>query len=388
MPPDFELPVRNLKRLHRYTYWTILLTGPFALFIAGLFVVAEMPPSSVILWATVATLVVSIGFGSVVQWLFVERRGERVWRHLLWAGWAVAAVGFGIGLLEPPVSPGWVVPVAILEAGRLLWGGDGHLIRRTTWSCATVAAVTAGLLAFDLVSGYSLFLTIILLPSVEAAVVCQWWYYLVAARLDETRGIAAELAVAEERLRFAAELHDIQGGHLQAIILKTQLARRIGRSDADRAEAELEAVEELARQALKDTRAVVSGYRKVSLSEEIDSAARVLRSAGIRAAVRTDSNPLEERTERLLGLLVREATTNILRHATATEAELAVGVEGGRVTAEVVNDGADDRGGPRGNGIAMLAERFGEAGGIVEHRRLDGTFTLIGSLPLRSEEDS
>ncbi|GAB3998034.1 hypothetical protein GCM10029992_22700 [Glycomyces albus] len=306
--------------------------------------VADIPSSAWILGVTVAGLIVSIGLGSVALWLFVEHRGERVWRHLLWAGWAVTAVGIGVGLLEPPVSPGWVVPVAILESARLLWGGDGHSVRRTVWSFGAVAAVAAGMMAFDLVSGYALFMAIVLVPSVEGAVICQWWYYLVAARLDETRGIAAELAVAEERLRFAAELHDIQGGHLQAIILKTQLARRLGRSDADRAEAELEAVEDLARQALKDTRAVVAGYRKVALSEEIDSAARVLRSAGIRASVRTDARPLEQRAEHLLGLLVREATTNILRHANATEAELAVGVDGRSVTAEVVNDGASDRG--------------------------------------------
>lgn len=388
VPPDFELPVRNLKRLHRYTYWTILLTGPIALFVAALVMVSDMPSSALILGVTVAGLVVSIGLGSVALWLFVERRGEQVWRHLLWAGWAVMAVGIGVGLLEPPVNPGWVVPVAILEAGRLLWGGDGHSVRRTMWSCVAVVVVAAGMMVFDLVSGYALFMAILLVPSVEGGVICQWWYYLVAARLDEARGMAAELAVAEERLRFAAELHDIQGGHLQAIILKTQLARRLGRSDADRAEAELEAVEELARQALKDTRAVVAGYRKVSLSDEIDSAARVLRSAGIRAAVRTDSRPLGTRTEHLLGLLVREATTNILRHSSATEAELAVGVDAERVIAEIVNDGAGEREGPRGNGVAMLAERFGEAGGAVEYRRLDGTFTLTGTLPLGPEEDS
>ncbi len=115
-----------------------------------------------------------------------------------------------------------------------------------------------------------------MVPTVSTAVVCQLWHYQVAQELEEARGLAGELAVAEERLRFAGELHDIQGGNLQAITLKSQVARRLVAVDPERAEAEMRAVEELARAALKDTREVVGGYRKVALADEIDSAARIL----------------------------------------------------------------------------------------------------------------
>lgn len=387
MSTDFQAPVRDLKRLYRLTYWTIASTGPAALFLAGLFLAGEAPSSSVILWATVAALVVSIGCGSAALWLFVEHRGRRQSRGLLWTGWAFTAAGVGIGLVEPPVAAAWIVPAAILESGRILWNRPERYWRRTLASCAAVVTSVLILFVLDLASGYAMFLAVVLVMSLEGAVVGQWWFYQVADRLDEAREMTGQLAVAEERLRFAAELHDIQGGHLQAIILKAQLARRLVPADPERAGTELEAVEELARLALKDTRAVVSGYRKVSLSEEIDSAARILRSAGIQAAVRTDAADFDERTEHLLGLLVREATTNILRHSEAKAAEMAVAADGASVAVTVANDGVAGSDGPRGNGITMLAERFEEAGGTVERERRDGRFTLTGTLPFRHEED-
>ncbi|GAB3651962.1 sensor histidine kinase [Glycomyces tarimensis] len=381
-----DLPVRDLKRLHRYTYWTLISSGPAGLSVALLFLAGEAPSSQALLWITVAGLFVSLGLATAVLWLFMEHGGIRLRRRLLWTGWAVVAVGFGAGLFETPVTSSWIVPVALLETGRLLAGGPGGYLRTTAISCATVAAGTVALVALGLTDAAGLILALVMVPAVQAGVVCQWWFYEVAERLDEARGIAGELAVAEERLRFAAELHDVQGGHLQVITLKAQLARRLVEADPRRAGAEIEAVEELAREALKDIRAVVSGYHKVTLAHEIDSAARILRSAGIQAAVRTGPSPLDERAEHLLGLLVREATTNMLRHARARAAELAVSADDTRLTVTVANDGAREaKGGPRGNGITMLAERFAEAGGSVDHERRDGRFTLTGTLPRRPE---
>jgi two-component system sensor histidine kinase DesK len=385
VPTVSEPPVRDLKRFHRYTYWSLVLTGPFGLFIAAMFFAGEAPGNSMVLWGSVGGIIVALGFATAVLWLFAERSGERMQRRLRWAGWAVVAAGAGLGTFDVPISAAWIVPVAVLEAGRLLWTGSGRYLRRTTVSCATVIAAVAILLALDLVGGYAMFLALVLMPALLGGVLCQWWFYEVAERIDDARQLAGELAVAEERLRFAAELHDIQGGHLQAITLKTQLARRLVTADPDRAVAELEAVEDLARQALKDTREVVGGYRKVTLADEIDSAARILRSAGIQAAVRADVPPLIERTERLLGLLVREATTNMLRHSRASAAELAVTADHGTVAVTVANDGAGDPGGERGNGIAMLGERFAEAGGTVEYEHRKERFTLTGTLPLSAE---
>ena len=362
--------------------------GPLALLIAAMYLALDFDPSGspVVLYGTAAGLAASICLAWAALWLFLNGRGKTVWRRLVWAGWAVVAAGLVLGLFEAPVTSSWLISAAMLESARLMWTSRDRFFRRSALSCLVIIAAALLLEWLDLMGGMVILLAAVMVPALEVGMVCQWWFYLVAARLDEARGLAGELAVAEERLRFAAELHDIQGGHLQVIILKSQLARRLARNDPDRAEAELEAVEELARQALQDTRAVVAGYRKVSLAEEIDSAARVLRSAGIEAAVRTESRSFDERTERLLGLLVREATTNILRHANASEAELVVGVEDQLVVTKVSNDGVEDLEGSAGNGITMLTERFEEAGGTVERSRSGGMFILTGTLPLRIEE--
>ncbi|NUQ88562.1 MAG: histidine kinase, partial [Glycomyces artemisiae] len=169
-------------------------------------------------------------------------------------------------------------------------------------------------------------------------------------------------------------------GHLQAIMLKAQVARRFRDTDPELADAEVQAVEELAREALRDMRAVVGGYRKTALADEIDSAARLLKSAGVEASVPDKAPDLDEDTERLLGLLVREATTNLIRHAEPTSANVSIVEVDAQVTVTVVNDGAPEAA-EGGNGLSMLAKRFDEAGGSVEHALDNGEWTIRGTLP-------
>ncbi|UPZ27268.1 histidine kinase [Streptomyces sp. LRE541] len=109
------------------------------------------------------------------------------------------------------------------------------------------------------------------------------WAWDTARRLDEARRLEAELAVRDERLKFAANLHDIQGHHLQVISLKSELAARVVDTDPARAAAEMREVRQLAADALSDTRAVVQGYRRTTLDDEITNATRVLAAAGIDA---------------------------------------------------------------------------------------------------------
>ena len=128
----------------------------------------------------------------------------------------------------------------------------------------------------------------VLLAITAATMLGLLWGWEVAARLERARRLSAELAVADERLRFAADLHDIQGHHLQVIALKSELAARLARTDPARAAAEMEEVQRLAAKALDDTRAVVQGYRRTSLDEEIANATRVLAAAGIDARMKVE----------------------------------------------------------------------------------------------------
>jgi two-component system sensor histidine kinase DesK len=213
------------------------------------------------------------------------------------------------------------------------------------------------------------------------------WAWDVAARLERAGRLSADLAVADERLRFAADLHDIQGHHLQVIALKSELAARLAQTDPARAAAEMQEVQRLAADALRDTRAVVQGYRRTALDDEIANATRVLAAADIDARMRLDADAgtdgLSETSRNLLGLVVREATTNVLRHSRARRAEVDYHVTGGLAQLRMGNDGAVDHpGAAAGSGLRVLAERLAAAGGRLTWARDGDRFVVAASLPL------
>jgi two-component system sensor histidine kinase DesK len=148
-------------------------------------------------------------------------------------------------------------------------------------------------------------------------------------------------------------------------------------------------VRRLAAEALRDTRAVVLGYRRTTLDEEIANATKVLAAAGIdarAAAVDTTGGPPEPDAARhLLGLVMREATTNVLRHSRARHAEVEYRLDDGHARLRVSNDGADEpppAPGPSGTGLAGLAERLGGAGGDLTWEHQGGRFVLTATLPV------
>jgi two-component system sensor histidine kinase DesK len=215
------------------------------------------------------------------------------------------------------------------------------------------------------------------------------WGWEVAARLERARRLSAELAVKDERLRFAADLHDIQGHHLQVIALKSELAARLAQTDPARAAMEMQEVQRLSTEALRDTRALVQGYRRTSLDEEIANATRVLAAADIDARMQldaaTDSDRLSETSRHLLGLVVREATTNVLRHSRAQRAEVDYRVTAGMAQLRMGNDGAGDQpGAASGSGLRALAERLAAVGGTLTWEQNGDRFVVAASLPVHA----
>ncbi|MBC6461097.1 sensor histidine kinase [Actinomadura sp. HBU206391] len=218
------------------------------------------------------------------------------------------------------------------------------------------------------------------------------WAWDTAGRLNEARRLSAELAVKDERLRFAADLHDIQGHHLQVIALKSELAARLAQIDPERAAAEMREVQRLSTDALRDTRAVVQGYRRTTLDDEIANATRVLAAADIDARMSLEPAAVAGRadlatsTRHLLGLVMREATTNVLRHSRARHAEVDYRVIGGFARLRVINDGADERTvTTSGTGLRTLSERLRAAGGELTWDHDGDRFVIAASLPAKVE---
>lgn len=190
-------------------------------------------------------------------------------------------------------------------------------------------------------------------------------------QLDQAREGEAQLAIMQERYRFAADLHDIQGHTLHVLGLTVRLAERTVRTDPDAAAEHLRTAQELIGETLAQTRTLATGDRVVTMEAESANAQAIAEAAGITWIVTG-----EVAGDELLAVLLREATTNLLRHAQATAVEVTFGP--GRV--RVSNDGAPDTGGPQG-GLARLAERFAARGGTLTTRRGDGRFEVEGVLP-------
>ena len=99
--------------------------------------------------------------------------------------------------------------------------------------------------------------------------------------LHEAREELAELAVSEERLRIARDMHDLLGHSLSVIALKSELAARLLEHDPARAAGELEDIQTVTRQALAEVREAVQGYRRQALADALERARAALGAAGI-----------------------------------------------------------------------------------------------------------
>jgi len=194
----------------------------------------------------------------------------------------------------------------------------------------------------------------------------------------------ARLAVAEERLRFARDLHDLLGHSLSVIVLKSELAGRLGPTDPERALAEIRDVERVAREALREVREAVAGYRQPSLGQELERARATLAAAGIEVRLhRLAREPVPAPLDGTLAWAVREAVTNVVRHSRARRAEIRLERGPEHVHLEVLDDGVGCEAFQMGNGLRGLRERvMGRRGRIEFGHRPGGGFRLAVSLPL------
>ncbi|MFD5869105.1 sensor histidine kinase [Corynebacterium sp. NPDC060344] len=208
------------------------------------------------------------------------------------------------------------------------------------------------------------------------------WSWDVIRRTDHARATESRLAVARERLRFAADLHDIQGHTLQVIALKAELAERLLPDDPTAtpapdpsriaaARAQIAEIRALAADAMADTRELVQGYRAPELEEELANARDVLAAADFRCTVDAAELPAAPAARAIFGRVLREATTNVLRHGAPGPVDITIAraAAPGAWLLRIGNDApAGDGPSPSkngGSGLAGLRERLAEAGGTL-----------------------
>jgi two-component system sensor histidine kinase DesK len=217
-------------------------------------------------------------------------------------------------------------------------------------------------------------------PAVGAASIFDAERHRAGQRLRRADEEIERLATIAERERIARDLHDLLGHTLSVIVLKSELAGRLVRADPDRAAAEVQDIEQIGREALSEVRAAVAGYRARGLAAELDGARVALEAAGVEVEVHVDPADLRPEQESALAMALREAVTNVVRHADAQRAIISITTVGGDVRLEVSDDGRGSVG-PAGSGITGMRERIVALGGSVDvgstRGRDDGHGTVV-----------
>jgi two-component system sensor histidine kinase DesK len=250
-----------------------------------------------------------------------------------------------------------VVPMLIALCGAMLL--EGWLLHLNVWSwgiCLLIALVVGG--------------TNMVFAEQKRG----------AQKLGLANEEIAHLAKVAERERIARDLHDVLGHTLSVVVLKSELAGRLFDRDPQRARTEMKEVEQIARKALGEVRQAIRGYRAEGLVAEIDRAQKTLEAAGVTLECSVKPPSLRATEETVLSLIVREAVTNIVRHAQASRCRLDFAKNESGTSLTVEDDG---RGGIRqeGSGLRGMRERVESLGGRLKIDSGQGT-RLVVEIPL------
>lgn len=229
----------------------------------------------------------------------------------------------------------------------------------------------------------------IVFPGLMAAIGCKIWYN--NARRNEALRLSQEelanMARVAERERIGRDLHDLLGHTLSVITLKSELACKLAERDPVAAANEMREVERISRKALMEVRRAVSGMRAPGMLAELANIKVALSAALVDFEYEAEPVVLAQEIESVLGFVVREAATNVIRHANARRCRLLMKKVGDQVRLEIEDDG---RGGVKesGNGLRGLRERLSAVGGSLEmDSPLGGGTRLVVHVPIEVPGD-
>ncbi len=298
---------------------------------------------------TILVLLLSWSYGNSFLWLFI----------------GVSAIA---GITLPfRRAAGVVMGLTLLTLGMSIWNGEG--IASADWLQIIPLVLLVRGLGLDMIGFVRLSDALL--------------------QLQGARQELAHQAVTEERLRMARDLHDLLGHTLSLITLKSELAGRLLEKDPLAAAKEIQEVEREARQALHEVREAVAGYRQQTLQGELQAARQILEAAGIACSIDYDAGMFSPGVDNVLGWVVREGVTNVIRHSRAQRCLIRIISTDRYARAEVSNDGypgESHKSDKRGSGLSGLAERVAKLGGHLEAapRSLNGSpgFRLFVEVPV------
>lgn len=372
---------RQVRRVRLYTVGSIVSIILFGIGL-GVWMAAEMPTAPLI--AALALLTLS-GFTGARLVLHVTTVGDQDWKAYRWQLFKFLLpflAGLVIAVADPDSHGLLLLPSFALVA----YGSLGGLRVTVIW--VSLICVTALGLILSPLSTLQVIVTLVALTAMLWAFRISFWIYDLVEELRRRRQDTAALAVAEERLRFSRDLHDVVGRHLSAIAVTADLAATLSRHGDQRAPEQMDQVRTLAQDGLSEMRALVRGYREMDLTTEIAGSRSLLQAAGIEVTDQLHEAHIPEQSREVAAWVLREGVTNILRHSSAARVLLQT-TPG---TLELRNDGVpqgwdgDDGHEGEGAGLTGLRERLERIGGALTPRTKPGQFSLLARFPEHADD--
>jgi two-component system sensor histidine kinase DesK len=368
---DIVLDARRVQRARSLTLIWLATTVFTSVLMPGVGVLREERP----LWSVLGSVgIVLFAFaqGGVLYGAVTPRVSEPQWRIAF-----VIASALTVLLVGPVAAGSWQtwawVGAGIVGVLPLLLGWARAL------ACSALVCVTG--VGVALASGGSPVQSLLIISVIGASIallnVGPVWLWTVIADAKSAREAVAALAVSEERLRFAREVHDVLGHSLTVIALKAELIERSIEPPRRAVHEQAEDIRRLAASALDEVRAAVADTRRVGFAEELQALCRILEASGIRSETRLSAGVPDSHAAVLAGVL-REAVTNVLRHSRADWCLISIEQRGNELVLVVRNDGVMDAadGNPGGNGLVGMRERLREHGGRLAVFREGDQFEL------------
>jgi two-component system sensor histidine kinase DesK len=367
----------------RATWWytfssaVFFAVGTLAVWAIPTWVTAPAPALAVFVAASAAWLVAFVMTG--LDYFRADAAGSR--RGMRAAAFALGAVAaLAIGLVASSVT----LPLALVGALVCTLPWPRGVRARVTGLVTVVLAVVAVIEYLRAVEGeatlvygpvFVLFMFPVALP---ITVVSMLWWWDIVRELDRARLTEANLAATQERLRLASDVHDLQGHHLQVVALQLELAERLS-ADPPAALEHIRAARREVDEARVGTRALAARFRGVPLPDELANAADLLRAAGLRVELAVSPDAAGAPSD-ALGPVVRESTTNILKHGGGRFARLSLERDAGGWRYRAENDRGSAAVG-EGAGIDGMTARLSEAGGALVAEADGDVFVLDARVP-------
>ncbi|MEU4016929.1 histidine kinase [Microbacterium sp. NPDC028030] len=388
-PADLSPGARQLSRGITATWWytvtavlfiELMLVGAWT----GIAVAVDLRGGSILV----------VGLGGVL-WCASTLMLLVDYRHRVDAGpgvaWGRAAVPFvvalGYGVTAGLLVGSWqLVAMPVVQFFVLQSWPRGVRVRVVVAASFVLVALAVVDSATGLGFGLPWWVPVIYGAMLPGMTVSSLWWWDVLVTLDRARASEAKLAATQERLRVATDVHDLQGHHLQVIALQLELAERLLPTDPGAGMEQLRAARISVDEARQGTRDLATRFRSVPLGDELANARDLLTAAGLEVEaaidVHADSAPASA-----LGPVIRETTTNVLRHGGGRHARLVLTRTTDAWRYEIANDAAPDAEAERdGSGLDGVRRRIEEAHGSLEVRRDADEFVVIVTVPSESEE--